>query len=209
MVDLLYRMIYNVAQIHEELLRINDSSELFLSDKELHFVVMGLLGMGLLLVIYPLFLILSKHNVLTIAWIYVFTVMVVISFAIEIGQGFTGTGNMDMDDIRPGGVHADVLYLCRRAPGPDADLAVHFPQGLMEGPVLLTGLKNGRKTTEKQFSEASDRFFMHWDRSPRHGSWNIHRCSRCLQRPPRGGQASRAYPHRAGQGSPHSSGNVL
>ena len=179
MVDLLYRMIYNVAQIHEELLRINDSSELFLSDKELHFVVMGLLGMGLLLVIYPLFLILSKHNVLTIAWIYVFTVMVVISFAIEIGQRITGSG------------------------------AVHFPQGLMEGPVLLTGLKNGRKTTEKQFSEASDRFFMHWDRSPRHGSWNIHRCSRCLQRPPRGGQASRAYPHRAGQGSPHSSGNVL
>ena len=102
MVDLLYRMIYNVAQIHEELLRINDSSELFLSDKELHFVVMGLLGMGLLLVIYPLFLILSKHNVLTIAWIYVFTVMVVISFAIEIGQGFTGTGNMDMDDIISG-----------------------------------------------------------------------------------------------------------
>jgi putative flippase GtrA len=95
-------MIYNVAQIHEELLRINDSSELFLSDKELHFVVMGLLGMGLLLVIYPLFLILSKHNVLTIAWIYVFTVMVVISFAIEIGQGFTGTGNMDMDDIISG-----------------------------------------------------------------------------------------------------------
>lgn len=102
MVDLLYRMIYNVAQIHEELLRINDSSELFLSDKELHFVVMGLLGMGLLLVIYPLFLILSKHNVLTIAWIYVFTVMVVISLAIEIGQGFTGTGNMDMDDIISG-----------------------------------------------------------------------------------------------------------
>lgn len=102
MVDLLYKMIYNVAQIHEELLRINDSSELFLSDKELHFVVMGLLGMGLLLVIYPLFLILSKHNVLTIAWIYVFTVMVVISFAIEIGQGFTGTGNMDMDDIISG-----------------------------------------------------------------------------------------------------------
>ena len=102
MVDLLYRMIYNVAQIHEELLRINDSSELFLSDKELHFVVMGLLGMGLLLVIYPLFLILSKHNVLTIALIYVFTVMVVISFAIEIGQGFTGTGNMDMDDIISG-----------------------------------------------------------------------------------------------------------
>ena len=58
--------------------------------------------MGLLLVIYPLFLILSKHNVLTIAWIYVFTVMVVISFAIEIGQGFTGTGNMDMDDIISG-----------------------------------------------------------------------------------------------------------
>jgi glycopeptide antibiotics resistance protein len=63
---------------------------------------MGLLGMGLLLVIYPLFLALSRNHVLTIAWIYVFTVMVMLSFAIEIGQGITGTGDMDMEDVISG-----------------------------------------------------------------------------------------------------------
>jgi glycopeptide antibiotics resistance protein len=65
-------------------------------------VVMGLVGMGLLLVIYPLFLALSKRHVLTIAWIYVFTVMVVLSFAIEIGQGITDTGSMDLEDVISG-----------------------------------------------------------------------------------------------------------
>lgn len=102
MVRLLYFMVESVARVHEKLLQINDSSALFLSDKQLHFVVMGLLGMGFLLVVYPLFLALSRNHVLTIAWIYVFTVMVMLSFAIEIGQGITGTGNMDMEDVISG-----------------------------------------------------------------------------------------------------------
>lgn len=102
MVRFLYFMVEGVARIHNKLLQINDSSALFLTDKQLHFAVMGLLGMGMLLVIYPLFLALSKNHVLTIAWIYVFTVMVMLSFAIEIGQGITGTGNMDLEDVISG-----------------------------------------------------------------------------------------------------------
>ena len=72
------------------------------SDKELHFIVIGVLGMALLLVIFPLFKALSRHHVLVIAWIYVFTVMIVVTFAIEIGQGITNTGNMEMEDIVSG-----------------------------------------------------------------------------------------------------------
>ena len=102
MVRFLYFMVEGVARIHDKLLQINDSSALFLTDKQLHFAVMGLLGMGLLLVIYPLFLLLSKRHVLTIAWIYVFTVMVMLSFAIEIGQGITDTGSMDLEDVISG-----------------------------------------------------------------------------------------------------------
>lgn len=102
MVRFLYFMVEGVARIHDKLLQINDSSALFLTDKQLHFAVMGLLGMGLLLVIYPVFLLLSKRHVLTIAWIYVFTVMVMLSFAIEIGQGITDTGNMDLEDVISG-----------------------------------------------------------------------------------------------------------
>lgn len=102
MVRILYFLVLGIARIHEKILQINDSTELFLTDKQLHFVIMGLLGMGMLFVIYPLFIALSKKHVLMIAWIYVFTVMVVFSFAIEIGQGYTGTGNMDLDDVISG-----------------------------------------------------------------------------------------------------------
>lgn len=102
MVELLYFCVRELARIHDRLLRLNDSFELFLTDKELHFVVMGLFGMGLLLLIYPLFIALSRKHVLVIAWLYVFTVLVVFSFAIEIGQGFTGTGHMEMDDVISG-----------------------------------------------------------------------------------------------------------
>ena len=48
---------------------------------------------------YPLFKILSENHILAIAFIYVFTVIVVITFAIEIGQKLSGTGTMDFADI--------------------------------------------------------------------------------------------------------------
>lgn len=99
---LLDLFVRGIARIHEHILALNDSSELFLSDKELHFIVMGAVGMALLLVIYPLFLLLSKRHVLAIAWIYVFTVLVMLSFAIEIGQGLSDTGTMDMRDVISG-----------------------------------------------------------------------------------------------------------
>ena len=102
MKQLLYKLVNGIARLHESILRLNHKSELFLTDKQLHFLVAGLAGMGLLLLIYPLFLALSKKHVLAIAWIYVFTVMVVLTFAIEIGQGLSGTGTMDLDDVISG-----------------------------------------------------------------------------------------------------------
>ncbi len=55
------------------------------------------------MLLYPLFKALVRHEkALTITWIYVFTVLIVITFAIEIGQGFTHTGTMDFDDIVSG-----------------------------------------------------------------------------------------------------------
>ena len=89
----------------------NDSFETVFTDKELHFWVIGIVGMLLLLVIFPLFKLLSKNHVLVIAWLYVFTLMVVLTFAIEIGQGFTHTGTMDFDDIVFGLVGFMVLFL--------------------------------------------------------------------------------------------------
>ena len=91
-----------MAIFHDKIMRFNDSYEMFLSDKQLHFMVMGLIGIGILLVIYPLFKLLSRNHVVVIAFIYVFTVMTVLTFAVEIGQGITGQGTMDMDDVVAG-----------------------------------------------------------------------------------------------------------
>lgn len=102
MADFLYIIVKMIAVIHDMIMTWNDSFETVFSDKELHFLVIGVLGMGMLFIIYPLFKLLSKNHVLVIAWIYVFTVIIVIVFAIEIGQGITGTGTMDFDDIVAG-----------------------------------------------------------------------------------------------------------
>ena len=102
MADFLYVIVKMIAVIHDMIMTWNDSFETVFSDKELHFLVIGFLGMGMLFVIYPLFKLLGENHVLVIAWIYVFTVIIVIVFAIEIGQGITGTGTMDFDDIVAG-----------------------------------------------------------------------------------------------------------
>ena len=99
-VDLLIDIIYKT---HTYFLSMNDSFEAQLSDKQLHFLIIGLLGIGMLLVIYPLFKWMAKKNLtVLISWFYVFTVLVVITFAIEIGQWYSHTSEMDFNDILAG-----------------------------------------------------------------------------------------------------------
>ena len=98
--ELLYWMIRMIAKWHDELLKINDYTSIPLDDKQLHFVVIGAIGLIMIFVIYPIFKLLAKTNhTMVIAWIYVFTLLIVLTFAIEIGQGFSGTGAMEMADV--------------------------------------------------------------------------------------------------------------
>ena len=92
-----------VARLHNFILSMNDAFETHFTDKELHFLVIGALGLLLILIVYPIFKALNRKNgILAITWIYVFTVLIVITFAIEIGQRVTGTGNMEFNDIVAG-----------------------------------------------------------------------------------------------------------
>ena len=96
-------MINLITAAHTYILSLNDKNELFLDDKQLHFLVIGALGMLLVLLIHPLFLSLSKSgHTMVITWLYVFTVILVLTFAIEIGQGYSGNGNMEAADIVSG-----------------------------------------------------------------------------------------------------------
>ena len=99
----LYSLIAWFATAHEKILSLNDSYELYFTDKQLHFLVIGLLGMALIFVLHPLFTWLAKNDhVLVISWLYVFTVIVVVTFAIEIGQRVSGEGTMEFADIASG-----------------------------------------------------------------------------------------------------------
>ncbi|MDY2591067.1 MAG: hypothetical protein SOW32_12940 [Agathobacter sp.] len=100
MKELLYTIIEIISVLHTKLLALNDAYEYNFTDKQLHFIVIGILGMALVFAIHPIFLWLAKRkHVMAITWIYVFTLILVITFAIEIGQKVTNTGSMEFADI--------------------------------------------------------------------------------------------------------------
>lgn len=112
MKEILYKLVSYASRIHQKILAINDSYEYNLSDKELHFIIIGLLGIALVIICYPIFNCLAKKgHTLTLTWIYVFTLMIVLTFAIEIGQKITGTGVMEFADIMFGLVGFIIMYI--------------------------------------------------------------------------------------------------
>ena len=101
--ELIYAFITWVARVHDHILSINDSGGWYFDDKQLHFLVIGVFGMALIFVIHPIFLALAKHgHTMVITWVYVFTLILVLTFAVEIGQWYSGTGSMDSQDIAYG-----------------------------------------------------------------------------------------------------------
>ena len=102
MTDLMYRIIYKIAAIHDTILYHMYMNGKYYTDKQLHFIIMGLAGLVILLIVYPIFKFLSKKSILLVAGIYVFTLMLGLTFAIEIGQWYTGTGRMEIEDITAG-----------------------------------------------------------------------------------------------------------
>lgn len=98
--ELLYQAVDWIASVHDWISSLNNTFEGVLSDKELHFIVIGVLGMLLIFAIYPLFKFLARtDHVMVVSWIYVFTLILVITFAIEIGQRMTRSGDMEFVDI--------------------------------------------------------------------------------------------------------------
>ena len=98
--ELLYQAVDWIALIHDKIINLNNAFEGTISDKQMHFLVIGLLGMLMIFAVYPLFKFLAKtDHIMVVSWIYVFTLILVITFAIEIGQRLTRTGSMEFVDI--------------------------------------------------------------------------------------------------------------
>ena len=100
MESFLYGILDFINYVHTYILSWNDAYEANFTDKDLHFLVIGCLGMALIFIVQPLFTLLAKTNhVLVISWIYVFTLILLLTFAIEIEQKITKSGVMDFADI--------------------------------------------------------------------------------------------------------------
>jgi len=87
---------------HDNLVRLTHALGLNVNDKQLHFLVIGLLGIILFLVVNKLFKYLIRYSLTAISFIYTFTILVVLVFAIEIEQKITGRGHMEFQDIVEG-----------------------------------------------------------------------------------------------------------
>ena len=73
--------------------------------------MIGLLGLALIFIVYPIFKLLAESgHTMVIAWIYVFTVLLVVTFAIEIGQWYSGSGVMELADVAYGIVGFFVVF---------------------------------------------------------------------------------------------------
>jgi hypothetical protein len=87
-----------INSIHDIILDLTRGAGLNLTDKDLHLWVFGMIGIVTFGVVHFVFKFLSKYSIVAISFVYTFTVMVVLVFAIEIQQKITGRGNMEFDD---------------------------------------------------------------------------------------------------------------
>lgn len=86
-----------VNNIHDV---INDMFGTQLTDKQLHFLVIGIIGIITFFFVYLCFKIISrlKWSIAVLSFVYTFTIMIVLVFAIELQQAITNRGNMEFAD---------------------------------------------------------------------------------------------------------------
>jgi uncharacterized protein (DUF697 family) len=84
--------------LHDVIILLTKMAGFKLTDKDLHFWVIGILGILLFFLVHAVFRHLAKWSLSVISLIYSFTVILVIVFAIEIQQGITNRGNMEFED---------------------------------------------------------------------------------------------------------------
>lgn len=87
-----------VNMSHDLFMNLTEALGLNLTDKDLHLWVIGFIGFMIFLFVQLFFKIIAEWSITAISFIYTFTVLIVIVFAIEIQQKITGRGNMEFAD---------------------------------------------------------------------------------------------------------------
>lgn len=79
------------------------------TDKDLHLWIIGIIGIVAFFIVQAVFRRLAKWSITSISFIYTFTLILVLVFAIEIQQGITGRGNMEFADA-VAGIYGFLLF---------------------------------------------------------------------------------------------------
>ena len=98
MKDFIKLLVDIINSIHDFIGDMSKSAGWDMNDKDLHLWVFGILGIATFLAVHLIFKVLAQYSVTAISFIYTFTVMLVLVFAIEIQQKITGRGQMEFDD---------------------------------------------------------------------------------------------------------------
>lgn len=99
MVTLLRKLSELITFFHYYLVQMFDSLGFQFTDKELHFIVIGIIGFLIFIISTKLFKWLAKYSIQLVSLVFTVTVLVVIVFAIEIQQKVSGSGNMEFLDV--------------------------------------------------------------------------------------------------------------
>ncbi|MGI8385426.1 hypothetical protein [Robertmurraya sp. P23] len=87
-----------VNYIHDLIMDLAQNAGLNFTDKDLHLWVFGVIGLLSFIFVHIVFKALASYSITAISFIYTFTIMLVLVFAIEIQQKITGRGQMEFDD---------------------------------------------------------------------------------------------------------------
>lgn len=88
--------------VHDFIIYISNNLGFNLTDKELHFWIVGSIGIIIFFIADIIFKHLAKWSISFITFIFTLTVLMVFVFGLEIEQKITGRGNMEFSDIVSG-----------------------------------------------------------------------------------------------------------
>jgi len=88
--------------LHDFIVEFFKIMDIQVSDKDLHFWLIGVIGMILFFGVNALFVRISRRSITVISFLYTFTVLVVLVFGLEIQQKITGRGDMEFADVVAG-----------------------------------------------------------------------------------------------------------
>ena len=98
MVDFLKFVADIVNILHDLIMEISEILGFQATDKDLHLWIIGIIGIISFFIVQFVFKRLAKWSITSISFIYTFTLILVLVFAIEIQQGITGQGQVEFAD---------------------------------------------------------------------------------------------------------------